>query len=65
MLIILDVGFTTMVTTQMRINARELYELFTLGEGNGYTEEDIIETAQGYFLANVERGEIGCEQVSF
>src|SRR5690606_8512474 len=26
--------------------ARELYELFTLGEGNGYTEQDIIETAK-------------------
>ncbi len=26
--------------------ARELYELFTLGEGNGYTEEDIVETSR-------------------
>ena len=26
--------------------ARELYELFTMGEGNGYTEEDILETAK-------------------
>jgi len=26
--------------------ARELYELFTLGEGNGYTQNDIIYTAQ-------------------
>lgn len=26
--------------------ARELYELFTLGEGNGYTHEDITETAR-------------------
>lgn len=26
--------------------ARELYELFTLGEGNGYTEDDIIDTAR-------------------
>tara|TARA_R110002124_G_scaffold17532_3_gene73208 strand:+ start:60888 stop:62357 length:1470 start_codon:yes stop_codon:yes gene_type:complete len=26
--------------------ARELYELFTLGEGNGYTENDITETAR-------------------
>jgi uncharacterized protein (DUF1800 family) len=25
---------------------RELYELFTLGEGNGYTETDIVETAK-------------------
>jgi len=34
----------------MRIMARELYELFTLGEGNGYTEEEIsCETAKDYF----------------
>jgi hypothetical protein len=26
--------------------ARELYELFTLGEGNGYTQNDILETAR-------------------
>ncbi len=26
--------------------ARELYELFALGEGNGYTEDDIVETAR-------------------
>lgn len=26
--------------------ARELFELFTLGEGNGYTEDDITETAK-------------------
>ena len=26
--------------------ARELYELFTLGEGNGYTQDDILETAR-------------------
>lgn len=44
--------------------ARELYELFTLGEGNGYTEEDIIETAKA-ISGYVERGEIGCEQVVF
>jgi uncharacterized protein (DUF1800 family) len=44
--------------------ARELYELFTLGEGNNYTEEDIIQTAaaiSGY----TERGEEGCTQVTF
>lgn len=44
--------------------ARELYELFTLGEGNGYTEEDIIETSRA-LTGYVERGEIGCEQVTF
>ena len=44
--------------------ARELYELFTLGEGNGYTEQDIIETAKA-LTGYVERGELGCEQVAF
>lgn len=44
--------------------ARELYELFTLGEGNNYTEEDIIETAKA-LTGYVERGEIGCEPVTF
>ena len=44
--------------------ARELYELFTLGEGNGYTEQDIIETARA-LTGYVERGELGCEQVTF
>jgi len=43
---------------------RELYELFTLGEGNGYTEEDIIETARA-LTGYVERGELGCEAVAF
>jgi len=44
--------------------ARELYELFTLGDGNGYTEEDIIETAKA-ITGYVERGELGCEAVTF
>ncbi len=39
--------------------ARELYELFTLGEGNGYTEQDIIETARA-LSGYTERGDIGC-----
>ena len=43
---------------------RELYELFTLGEGNAYTEQDIIETARA-LSGYVERGEIGCEPVAF
>ncbi|WP_419213531.1 DUF1800 domain-containing protein [Maribacter sp. X9] len=43
---------------------RELYELFTLGEGNGYTEEDIIETARA-LSGYVERGEVGCSPVTF
>ncbi|MEL6917376.1 MAG: DUF1800 domain-containing protein [Bacteroidota bacterium] len=44
--------------------ARELYELFTLGEGNAYTEEDIIETARA-LTGYVERGEVGCTPVTF
>jgi len=44
--------------------SRELYELFTLGDGNGYTEEDIIETARA-LTGYVERGEVNCSQVTF
>ncbi|MEK6152392.1 DUF1800 domain-containing protein [Flavobacteriaceae bacterium 3-367] len=44
--------------------ARELYELFTLGEGNAYTEQDIIETARA-LSGYVNRGEIGCSPVAF
>ncbi|MDP5231232.1 MAG: DUF1800 domain-containing protein [Cellulophaga sp.] len=43
---------------------RELYELFTLGEGNGYTEEDIIETARA-LTGYVERGEVRWTPVTF
>ena len=44
--------------------ARELYELFTLGEGNGYTEEDIIETSRA-LTGYVNRGEVGCTKITF
>ncbi|WP_394747607.1 DUF1800 domain-containing protein [Spongiimicrobium salis] len=44
--------------------ARELYELFSLGDGNGYTEQDIIETAKA-LTGYVERGEVGCSPVTF
>ncbi|MEH6682322.1 MAG: DUF1800 domain-containing protein [Sediminicola sp.] len=44
--------------------ARELYELFSLGEGNGYTEQDIIETAKA-LTGYVERGEVGCTQITY
>lgn len=44
--------------------ARELYELFTLGEGNGYTEQDIIETSRA-LTGYVNRGEIGCTKITF
>ncbi len=44
--------------------ARELYELFTLGEGLGYTEEDIVETARA-LTGYVNRGEVGCTKITF
>ena len=44
--------------------ARELYELFALGEGNGYTEEDIVETARA-LSGYTDRGETGCSAVTF
>ncbi|MGF1558348.1 MAG: DUF1800 family protein [Flavobacteriaceae bacterium] len=44
--------------------SRELYELFSLGEGNGYTEQDVIEAARA-LTGYVERGELGCEAVTF
>ncbi|MDG1571216.1 DUF1800 domain-containing protein [Robiginitalea sp. M366] len=44
--------------------ARELYELFTLGEGNGYTEEDIIETARS-LSGYTNRGDIRWTPVTF
>ncbi len=44
--------------------ARELYELFTLGEGQGYTEEDIIEAARA-LTGYVNRGEVGCTKITF
>lgn len=39
-------GFQNTNTEPNENYARELYELFTLGEGNGYTETDITETAK-------------------
>ena len=33
--------------------ARELYELFTLGENNGYTQEDIVETSRALTGYNI------------
>lgn len=44
--------------------ARELFELFTLGEGNGYTEEDVIETSRA-LSGYTERGEVRWTPVTF
>ena len=48
--------------------ARELYELFTLGEGNGYSQEDITETARaltGYNRFKTYLGVIEFNENSF
>ncbi len=39
-------GFENTAGSPNENYARELYELFTLGEGNGYTEDDIVETSR-------------------
>ncbi|MGA9240095.1 MAG: DUF1800 domain-containing protein [Robiginitalea sp.] len=44
--------------------ARELFELFTLGEGNGYTEEDVVETSKA-LSGYTERGEVRWTPVLF
>ncbi|MFS4418402.1 DUF1800 domain-containing protein [Maribacter sp. 2307ULW6-5] len=44
--------------------ARELYELFTLGEGIGYTEEDIVQASRA-LTGYVNRGEVGCTMITF
>ncbi len=48
--------------------ARELYELFTLGEGNGYDQEDITETARaltGYNRSKTNGGVIEFNENSY
>ncbi|SFR34532.1 Protein of unknown function [Robiginitalea myxolifaciens] len=44
--------------------ARELYELFTLGDGNGYTEDDIIEAARA-LSGYTDRGDVQWTPVAF
>jgi uncharacterized protein (DUF1800 family) len=39
-------GFENTAGSPNENYARELYELFALGEGNGYTEDDIVETSR-------------------
>lgn len=54
-------GFENTNTAPNENYARELFELFTLGEGNGYTQNDIIETSKaltGYNHWDVPGGEI-------
>ncbi len=67
MLIFLD-GFENTKDSPNENYARELYELFTLGEGNGYTQNDITETARaltGYNKWSEENGEIYFDAQSF
>ncbi|MEZ4874980.1 MAG: DUF1800 domain-containing protein [Flavobacteriaceae bacterium] len=61
-------GFENTNLTPNENYARELYELFTLGEGNGYTETDIVETAKaltGYNHWDVYGGEIYFDASTF
>ena len=55
-------GFENTAVSPNENYARELYELFALGEGNGYTEDDIVETSRaltGYNeYANGENSDI-------
>jgi hypothetical protein len=60
MLIYLN-GFENTAAEPNENYARELYELFTLGENNNYTQEDIVETARalsGYVGINSYCGAI-------
>ena len=45
-------GFENKKNSPNENYARELYELFTLGEGNGYTQEDITETSRALTVYN-------------
>ncbi|UOB16123.1 DUF1800 domain-containing protein [Abyssalbus ytuae] len=48
--------------------SRELFELFTLGENNGYTQSDIVETSKaltGYNVRTAECGEITFDETTF
>jgi uncharacterized protein (DUF1800 family) len=61
-------GFENKKNSPNENYARELYELFTLGEGNGYSQEDITETARaltGYNRFATYLGEIQFNEDSF
>lgn len=63
MLFYLDGAFNTRNSPNENY-ARELYELFTLGEGNGYTEQDIVETSRA-LTGYVNRGEVQWTPIAF
>ena len=61
-------GFENKKNSPNENYARELYELFTLGEGNGYMQEDITETARaltGYNRFKTYLGVIEFNENSF
>ena len=61
-------GFENKKNSPNENYARELYELFTLGEGNGYIQEDITETARaltGYNRFKTYLGVIEFNENSF
>ncbi len=61
-------GFENTNTEPNENYARELYELFTLGEGNGYTQQDIVFTSQaltGYNHWDVPGGQIYFDASTF
>ena len=61
-------GFENKKNSPNENYARELYELFTLGEGNGYIQEDIAETARaltGYNRFKTYLGVIEFNENSF
>ncbi len=62
-------GFENTAGSPNENYARELYELFTLGEGNGYTEDDIVQTSRaltGYNeYANGENSSILFNEATF
>ena len=61
-------GFQNKKNSPNENYARELYELFTLGEGNGYNQQDIVETSRaltGYNRAKSYLGEIEFNENTF
>jgi len=61
-------GFENKVGKPNENYARELYELFTLGVDNGYTQEDTVETARaltGYNVLDIAWGDITFDESTF
>ena len=62
MLIYLDGVFNSRVSPNENY-ARELFELFTLGEGNGYTQSDVAEAARA--LTGYNGFTVGCAPIGY